>query len=436
MARILIVDDQPMVLKCLKSALSADGHDVATVSAGDMALKLVGFQPFDIIITDYAMPGMDGLRFLEVAQQKSPGVPVIMITGYGTPETALEAMEKGAFDYLTKPFSLEALRSTVAAALEYVKARNQIPNLVNPEPCHLPFPNVVAASASMKVICSQLAQWAMQDKPILFQGERGTGKELLARATHWLSPRRDKLFERIECRNVREGGTIGSLLHYARAGSLFLHEVTDLSPTLQRETASILMSRRFHPAENAAPVTLETTFFLSTRRNVEEALRDGKIHPELYEAVRHTTITIPPLRERIEDLRVYIGLFLKQYVSPEVSPIEPEALLVLEKYPWPGNLPELEETLRNAAVLSGGKTIRLSHLPRGLVRLAQTGDREDTRKVNLDEFRGRVVKSFLQNIKQEYEELLSKIDSFTASSSPRNAGSTAEPRHETSAGQR
>lgn len=140
MARILIVDDQPMVLKCLKSALAADGHDVATVSAGDMALKLVGFQPFDVIITDYAMPGIDGVRFLENAQKKSPNVPIIMITGYGTPETAIEAMEKGAFDYLTKPFSLDALRSTVAAALEYIKARDAIPDLMHPDPTTLPTP--------------------------------------------------------------------------------------------------------------------------------------------------------------------------------------------------------------------------------------------------------------------------------------------------------
>lgn len=425
MARVLIVDDQPMVLKCLKSALAADGHDVATVSAGDMALKLVGFQTFDVIITDYAMPGMDGIRFLEAAHQKSPGVPVIMVTGYGTPETAIEAMEHGAFDYLTKPFSLDALRATVAAALEYTKARDQIPRIFEADSTAQPFPHVIAASSAMKAVCSELATHAAKDEPVLFQGEPGTGKETLARALHVISKRSAGVFERIDCSRMREGGSVGSLLAYCRAGTMFFREIGDMPKPLQKEMAAILLLRQFRPSEKDPPVTLDTLLLFSTSRRIDRMVHDGVLDPDLAQRLQTVVVTVPPLRERPEDLRLLIGQLLRQWVSDAVLPIEPDALLVLENYPWPGNLPELEETLRNATLLSGGKRIELKHLPRGIVRMAETGERENVRRVDLNQFRGRVVKSFLQNMRQEYERLLSKIEQFTVQ--PTSAPSQKNP---------
>lgn len=413
MARILVVDDQPMVLKCLKSALTADGHDVATVSAGDMALKLVGFQPFDVIITDYAMPGMDGVRFLETAQEKSPGVPIIMVTGYGTPETAIEAMEKGAFDYLTKPFSLDALRSTVAAAIEYTKVRDQIPRIFEMEPSAQPFPHIIAASSAMKAVCADMARYAQQDQPVLFQGEPGTGKETLARALHTISRRADKLFERIDCGRLREGGHIGALLEYSRAGTMFFREIGCMPLPLQKELAAILLTHQYRAGDNTPPARLDTLMVFSTTRLLDRLVAEGTFDAALAQRLSTAVITVPPLRNRREDLRLHIGNCLQRWVSDRDLPIEPDALLILENYPWPGNLPELEDTLRNATVLSGGKRVQIKHLPRGLVRMAETGERETVRRVDLNQFRGRVVKSFLQNMKQEYEKMLSKIERFT-----------------------
>jgi DNA-binding NtrC family response regulator len=191
-----------MVLKCLKSALLADQHDVSTVTAADMALRLVGYIPFDLIIPDYSMPRMDGLKFLEIAQERCPGIPVIMITGYGTAETAIEAMAKGAFDYLTKPFSLDALRSTVMAAQEYVRARKSIGSLTRPGPADLPYCNIVAASAVMKDVCKRISEFARQDCPVLLGGEPGTGKEIVARTIHANSPRKAESFAVIDCTAV------------------------------------------------------------------------------------------------------------------------------------------------------------------------------------------------------------------------------------------
>jgi len=414
MAKILIVDDQPMVLKCLKSALTADGHDIATVSAGDLALKLVGFQSFDVIITDYAMPGMDGIKFLDIARQRSPGVPIIMITGYGTADTAMEAMQKGAFDYLAKPFSLESLRSTVGAALEFIKARNSIPALGKFEPSQMPFPNIVAASAAMTQICSAVSDLSNKDNAVLIQGESGLGKELLARTVHAIGPRKEESFDRIDCRKLKDGAALGDLLAYSKAATIFFKEISALPASMQKELVGIFLSLRFLSPEKSNPIPLKIRILASTSVPLQHLVDDGRFNNELLQVLKDTTLTIPPLRERVEDLQVHLGLTLRQLgaVTGDI-PIEPETLLMLEKYPWPGNLPEVEETLRNAITMAGGGKIGIQHLPREIVRIATIEGREQMQKVDLKQFRGRVVKSFLHNMKQEYETLIDKIESFS-----------------------
>lgn len=397
MAKILIVDDQPMVLKCLKSALMTDGHDVATVAAGDLALKLVGFTSFDIVITDYSMPRMDGLTFLEVALRQSPGMPIIMITGYGTADTALQAMSKGAFDYLTKPFSLDTLRSTVNAAEAYVKAQLDSKNLVNPDASVFAYPNVVAVSPQMIEVCKRIEEAVSNSSPVLLRGEHGTGKELLARTIHACGANRSHLFEKIDCPNLPKDASVSGMLAMIENGSVFFREIGYMPQPMQQELLQMLHAEATHTGNENTVAPLPLRVLASTSITLDQLVLNHQFNGYLMEALQTTVIDVPPLRERPEDIRVHLGLTLRQLEddAEEVAGIQPDALIILERYPWPGNIPELEETIKNAFTMAKGGAIAINHLPREIVSGAKPAG-STTHSLDVEQFRGRVVKSFLR----------------------------------------
>ncbi|MFH0953907.1 MAG: response regulator [Verrucomicrobiota bacterium] len=415
MAKILIVDDQPMILKCLESALSTDGHNVATVTAGDLALRLAGFANFDIIITDYAMPRMDGLQFLEICQERSPGVPVIVITGYGTADTAIAAMQKGAFDYLPKPFSLDALRATVNAADSYNKARKNTETLLHPDPAALPYPNIVAASQVMGELCKKVEALAKTNDPVMFAGEPGTGKEVLARTTHVRGPRKSQPFESIDCAQWAAGTTIGGLVGMAPMGTIFFREIGFMPADRQLELVNILKTNSFQAAEGQRATPLTTRILASTSTPLDQLVMKGSVNKDLARLFQDRTLRVPPLRGRPEDVRVHIGLILRSVKSQpgDIVPMEADTLLVLEKYPWPGNLPELDEVIRNAVSMANGSAVGLIHLPRDVVSRVRLSADGSLQRTDLRQFRGRVVKTFLQDMEKEYKDVLSKIRYFT-----------------------
>lgn len=415
MAKILIVDDQPMILKCLKSALTADGHDIATVTAGDLALRLVGFTSFDVIITDYAMPGMDGLKFLEIARQRSPGVPVIMITGFGTADTAIQAMAKGAFDYLTKPVSLESLRTTVNAALEYIRARNEICAFSSPSPELLPYCNVVAASSAMSAVAREVGQLSRSNINLILEGETGTGKETIARVIHAYGIHKTRTFEKIDCPMLFDQIRISHLLGAGEVGTVFLREVSAMPMEMQKELLRILRSRSYAKGDGSTSQPLTARIICTTSTPLGPRAENGTFNQDLLRILSEHILRIPPLRERPEDIRVYIGLTLRSMdgKTDGVAPIEPEALMVLERYPWPGNLPELEEAIRNASTMAKGGLIGISHLPNNIVREVSLEGVEELRKIDLKQFRGRVVKKFLQGRKQEFRDMIQRIEDLS-----------------------
>jgi DNA-binding NtrC family response regulator len=398
MAKILVVDDQLMILRCLESALRADGHDIVTVTAADTALKIAGFAMFDIIITDYSMPRMDGLKFLEVTQERCPGVPVIMITGYGTQDTMKEAVAKGAFDYIAKPFSLDTLRTTVHAANEYVKARKNSMALINPGASALPYPNIVSASAAMAAVCEKIEVAFTSDTPILIRGEPGTGKSVLARTIHAYGTRKDQTFLKINCARTRPDDTIGKFVASADGGSLFFADIQALPMAMQEELLSILQSGCYRPGEGEPLAPMTARVLATSPEPLEELAADGKFNIELLQIFETGAIQVSPLRDRQEDVRVHIGLTLRNLNSTpgDVIPIEPDALLALEKYPWPGNLPELEEALQTAVTMAKGRQIGLAQLPHEILSWAKPAAATPAPEPVAPSFKGWFVKSILQ----------------------------------------
>lgn len=414
MAKILIVDDQPMILKCLKTALDSDGHDIATVAAGDMALNMLGAIPFDIIITDYAMPRMDGLTFLERANERCPGVPIIMITGYGTADTAMSAMTKGAFDYLTKPFALDDLRSSVIAAEAFIKARRNINAMIEPDPAKIPYINIVAASPAMIDVCGQVQRAAGSDSPVLLHGERGTGKEILARTIHALGSKHDLSIERVNCPDCIEGESVSPFLDSGGIGAVFFREIASMPRGMQDELLSFLQNRSGRTPAGGPLAQSPARVLASSSVPLEPLVEAGGFGAQLASLLTATPITVPPLRARPEDVRVHIGLLLRTLTdqSPDVVPIEPEALVVLERYPWPGNIPELQEVIRSAMTMAQGEIIKPAHLPAEVLRGVGPVQIPQSSAIDPKQFRGRIVKDFLKNAKGEYTELISKIEHF------------------------
>jgi two-component system, NtrC family, response regulator AtoC len=412
MAKILIVDDQPMILNVLKAALTADGHDISTVSLDDLALKLVGFMVFDVIVTDHALPHMN--EFLETAQQKSPGIPIIMIADNGTAKTAMDAMAKGAFDYLTKPFSLEALRSTVNAAVSYLNARKEGIPLPRVSPDTVPYPNIVAASPAMAGVCRRIDELRRTDSPVLIEGEPGTGREMLARTIHAQGLRRPGAFERVDSQQRSADSTLGLAFAEAEGGTVFFHEIGAIAPSAQQELLRILLTSSYATGPDTRPIELTTRVMASTSVPLAALVANGKLDPDFLHLFEKSTVVIPPLRIRPEDIRAHIGLMLgyTQDRATNQVPIDTDALVILEHYPWPGSVPELTEVIRTATTMARGEPIGVAHLPREITTCVNPANDASLRSATLNQFRGRIVKNFLEGKKKDYSAVAGMISAF------------------------
>ncbi len=413
MARILVIDDQPMVLKCVKSALGLDGHDIATVCAADLAIKLLETMSFDIVITDYAMPRMDGIQFLHFAREKIPDVPVIMITGYGTTDTAIEAMTQGAFDYLPKPFSLKDLRETVNNANQYVVTKNTINDQIAPKPECFRFTNIVAASSVMSDVCDRVLLVARNDSPVMIVGQHGTGKELIARTIHAQSPNNNTVFLTVRVADIPAEETMNQLLQKAWGGTLFLQDIGELPPDLQTELSEILMKRTLNDDASETCVPLNVRIIASSSEPLDPALTGKEFNVELLRQINY--IEIPPLRRRVEDIRIHVGRVLKRAMTRSGNPptIDPKALLVLENCAWPKNIPELEQTIENACIVAGEKRINISHLPPDLVAQVPEEKLEIKQSFELNDLKGQAVRNYLKDKGLEFQTLISQINAFS-----------------------
>ena len=423
-AKILIAEDEKTQRDLLEGFLKKEGFSVEAVANGREALQRLQGGFFDIVALDYKMPELDGLQTLKEIRKLYPDLPVIMMTAYGTIETAVASMKEGALDYLTKPIDLEELlikfrkimeRSNLIQENKELKARLQE---------RFTAQNIVSGSPKMEEVMGLVARVAPSQATILIQGESGTGKELIANAIHYASPRSEKPWVKVSCAAIPEtlleselfghekgaftGATQKRIGRFEEAdgGSIFLDEIGDLSPSTQVKLLRILQDKEFQRLGSNLNLKTDVRVITATHRNLEEAIKKGHFREDLYYRLNVISITLPPLRERREDIPLLINYFLKKYSNENqklISDISKEARALLLRYPYPGNVRELENLIERAVVLCRGETITTQDLPFHLKeekseKLWESSKKEKTLPESLEEIeRDSILKALHQH---------------------------------------
>ena len=381
--RILVVDDEPIVCESCQRILQEEGYEVECTLSGKEAFEKMRENPFDIVITDLKMPGIDGMEVLKTFRKSYPDVIVIMITGYSTVETAVEAMKVGAFDYIPKPFTPDEVSVVVKKALE--KRNLMLENVYLRQELQgkYGFHNIVGKSKKMQEIYRIIAKVAMTDSTVLIYGQSGTGKELIARAIHFNSPRREKPFVPVDCavlsENLLESELFGhirgsftgavttkpGLFEVADGGTVFLDEVGNISLAIQAKLLRVLQEREFTPVGGTKAKKIDIRLIAATNKDLEKMIKEETFREDLYYRLNIVPIYLPVLKERQEDIPLLASHFLKKYsdeMGKSVKGFAPEAMKRLMRYPWPGNVRELENVVERAVVMMDEEMVGPEHL--------------------------------------------------------------------------
>lgn len=378
MGRILVVDDEKAQRDIMREILTGESHEVAEAGGVEEALRIRGeFHP-DLVLTDLKMPNRSGLHLVEALAKTEHPPEIVVITAFGTIETAVKAIRLGAYDYLTKPLDGDEFLRVAGRALEKAGMRRET-RLLREELARRADAGIIAASEPMKRLMETVAKVADTDATVLIRGESGTGKEKVARMIHAKSPRRDKPFQGINCAAFPEslleselfghekGAFTGAharkigLIETASGGTLFLDEVGDMAPNTQTKILRVLQEREFRRVGGTATIRVDVRIVAATNRNLEEAIRAGGFREDLFYRLNVIPILIPPLRDRPEDIPALVGHFLAR--SGRGKSIDKEALDSLRKYYWPGNVRELEAVLERVSILSPAPLIQKDDLP-------------------------------------------------------------------------
>ena len=379
--RVLVVDDEPDMVENCARILKRSGYQCLTATDPHRALTLVEAEHPDLLLTDLKMPGMDGMELLRRARENDPALPVILITGFASIESAVAAIKDGAFDYLPKNFSVDQLRVAVERGLRQRELQLENRNLRDQLQGALGFENLIGRSPAMTKIFELVRKAARSDANILVLGESGTGKELIARAIHANSPRATQAFVPVDCASLPEqlleselfghekGAFTGAvkskrgLMEVADRGTLFLDEIGELPLALQAKLLRVLQERQLRHVGGTAQIDVDVRVVSATNRDLREGVAKGQFREELYYRVNVIAIPLPPLRERAGDLKLLAHAFLKRYGGARVTGFDDAALHALEAYPWPGNVRELQNVVERACALADGERITRSDLP-------------------------------------------------------------------------
>ena len=387
-ARILVVDDEPdMVENCVR-ILRSGGHRCVTTTDPRQALDLLERERPDVLLTDLKMPDVDGMALLRRAHDLDPVMPVIVITGFATIESAVEAVKAGAFDYLPKNFSIERLRVSVDRALRHRGLQVENTNLRHQLKQTLGFENIVGTSPAITRVFELVKKAARSEANILVLGESGTGKELIARAIHANSPRAGQAFVPVDCASLPEalleselfghekGAFTGAdrskpgLVETAHHGTLFLDEIAELPATLQVKLLRALQERQIRRVGGRSLIDVDVRVVSATNRDLREAITKGEFREELYYRINVIAIPLPPLRERSGDVKLLARAFMKRYATDRITGIDESAMAAMaamEAHAWPGNVRELQNIIERACALADGPTITRSDLPEYLL---------------------------------------------------------------------
>lgn len=384
MGCILVIDDDDAILHSCRTILEDEGHEVEIATGGDQGLAMLKQKTFDLALIDLKMPGMNGLEILEQAAALDPDLILMIFTAYATIDSAVEAIKKGAFNYIAKPFTAGQLVAAVSKGLEHNRLIRDNARLRQELKQCCPIHHIVGRSAVLEMMLDTLAKVAPSEANVLVTGENGTGKELVARGLHASSTRPGGPFIAVDCAalpsNLLESELFGhekgaftgasqskrGLLELAHGGTLFLDEIGELTPELQAKLLRTLQERTFRRLGGERLVTVDIRIISSTNRDLNAEVQQGHFRQDLLYRLNVVTISVPPLRERSGDVALLAQHFLQEFSSAankDCIAMTPETLRLLEQYRWPGNVRELRNVIERAVVLSDGNTVQVRDLP-------------------------------------------------------------------------
>ena len=384
--RVLAVDDESVVCESIRRVLAEEGYDVATTTSSKQGLEMLRKERYDLLLLDIKMPEMDGIELLKAARDVSPETEVLIVTGYATIETAVEAIKLGAFDYLEKPVSPPQLLVATARALERKHLVDLTRRLRSELETRHRIGNVICTSAEMHKVMQLVQRVAPTMSTVLITGETGTGKDVIARAIHYNSARKDGPFVVADCASLPEslleselfghvrGAFTGAvkdrkgLAETARSGTLFLDEIATISPQVQGSLLRLLQEREVRPVGSDKPVSVDVRLIAATNHELQGLVDEGTFREDLFYRLSVFTIRLPPLRERREEIPLLAHHFVQRFAEEfgkQIEVITPRAMAILEAHDWPGNVRELEHAMERAVLLADGRTIDLDAIPSG-----------------------------------------------------------------------
>ncbi len=397
MASILVVEDKGALQQMLSATLTEEGYEVDVASDGQEGINKAREKRYDLVLTDLKLPGADGMKVLSEVKEADPEASVIVMTAYGTVESAVQAMKIGAFDFLTKPFDTDRLSLLIKRALENRRLKAENILLREELAQNLGLTEIIGKSVKMKEATELVQKVAASDTSVLLLGNSGTGKELFARAIHYLSPRKDGPFMPINCaaipRDLLENELFGSekgaftsstarkmgKFEIAEGGTVFLDEISDMDVSLQAKLLRVLQEKRFERLGGTKTIDANVRVIAATNVDLKEAIRKKRFREDLFYRLSVFPITIPSLRDRRDDIPALADYFIERFckeMNKRKKRLSVDSLALMDKYHWPGNVRELENTIERAIILCEAKTITPEHLAIRLATAAEIRVRE------------------------------------------------------------